>query len=480
MLVLGVTADDKGAQLESLICRVLEEQGYSEVRPNVVGAGGNEVDISAERQAAVIGETQITPLMCEAKAYAGPVNMPTWQKFLGKLLIARTDDSTTVGLLIALNGVNGNVAGSLKALKTMDKALLVFEGTDLVKHAVSQRELSEKDTVRAAVEEGFRRAPARLETAYYAGAFYWLASWNDDEYSIVDGHGRMLPADDVERLRPALEATLTGSLLAADEARADAEARHYARLAVTNLLFRGQEVRVDADDERSEAVAALASEPFTRVVDDRLELAPPSELDAASAARLFLSLFDDAVKVELLSFMVDRHHRPYVERIVELLPDIQAGFTLAADELDTLRALAVPFPSVWAALVTPNPMIATHRAASDAVDEAILAADRTALWEVVFLAIRSDYSNPRLRGFLYDYMDIAELEEHEELAVKTKSGPLGQPIRIEKRTAVRQFSDDALPQESAPVYVTVRILPTIAQPWEDGHPVPAYPLEWET
>jgi restriction endonuclease Mrr len=115
VLVLGVTADDKGAQLESLVCRMLEEQGYSNVRPNVVGAGGNEVDISAERQATVIGGTQITPLMCEAKAYAGSVNMPTWQKFLGKLLIARTDDVTTVGLLIALNGVNGNVAGSLKA-----------------------------------------------------------------------------------------------------------------------------------------------------------------------------------------------------------------------------------------------------------------------------------------------------------------------------------------------------------------------------
>jgi hypothetical protein len=366
-----------------------------------------------------------------------------------------------------------------EALRASDKALFVFEGSDLVKHAVSRRELSEKDIVRKAVEEGFRRAPPRLETTYYGGAFYWVAFWNDDEYSIVDGHGNMLPAEDVERLRPALEGTLPGALLAADEARADAEARHYARLAVTNQLFRGQKVRVDTDDEPSQAVAALAIEPFTRVVDGRLELAPPSDLDAASVARLFLSLFEDVVKVDLLSFMVDRHHQPYVERLVELLPGIHAGFTLAADELKTLGACAVPFPSVWAVLATQNPMITTHRAASEAVNEAMLVADRSALWEAVFEAIRSDYSNPRLRGFLYDYMDIAELEEHEELAVKTKLGPLGQPIRIEKRTAIRQFADESIPQASGPVYVMARMLHTVGQPWEDEHPEPVYPLEPE-
>lgn len=465
MLVLGVTADDKGAQLESLVCRVLEEQGYSEVRANVVGAGGNEVDVTAERRAAVLGDTQVTPLMCEAKAYAGPVNLPTWQKFLGKVLIARTDDTMTVGLLIALNGVNGNVAGSHKALRATDRALFVFEGADLVKEAVSRRELDDKDAARAPRDGVLRRRlplGRLLERARVLGR-------RRARPDAAGGGGRAAapsPRGDAHRLA-----------LAADQARAEAEARHYARLAVTDALFRGEEVRLD--DEPSEAVAAPAAEPFTRLVEGRLELAPASEMDAASVARLFLSLFDNAVKVRLLSFMIDGHHQPYLNRLVDLLPDIQAGLTLPGDEPETLRALVVPFPSVWAALATENPMITTHRAASDAVDEAAFAADRVALWELVFQAIRSDYSNAMLRGFLYDYMHIAELEEHEELAVKTKSGPLGQPIRIEKRTAVRQFSDDSMPDESGPVYVVVRILPTIGQPWDDGHPEPAFPLRPE-
>jgi len=480
VLVLGVTADDKGAQLESLLCRLLEEQGYLNVRLNVVGAGGNEIDVTAERQAPVLGGIQTTPLMCEAKAYAGPVNMPTWHRFLGKLLIARADDSNTVGLLIALNGVNGNVAGSLTALKRQNTALLVFEGTDLVKHAINQREASDEQTVRAKAHAQFRRTPVREEAAYYGGALYWIVSWNDDRYSVVDGHGDMLPTEDVTRLRPALEATLGGALLATDEARADAEARHYARLAVTNLLFRGQDVRICADDGQSDAAAALADEPFTAVADGALRLLPPADLDAAAVARLFLSLFDNPVKVPLLSFMADRHHQPYVERLVDSLPDLQAGFTLDPDEHQTLLALAVPFPSVWAAIATQNSMITTHRtAAVRAPDDAVLAADRVSFWEVVFDAVRSDYSNPRLRGFLYDHMDIAELEEREQLLVKTKTGPLGQPVRVDKRNAVRQYSDQSVGEAGA-VHVMVRLLLTVGQPWDDMHPEPAYPLDEQT
>jgi hypothetical protein len=76
-------------------------------------------------------------------------------------------------------------------------------------------------------------------------------------------------------------------------------------------------------------------------------------------------------------------------------------------------------------------------------------------------------------------MDVAELEEHEELMVKTKSGVLGQPVRIEKRNAVRQYSDESV-GEAGVVYVMVRLLPTVGQPWDDSHPESAFALEEET
>ena len=95
---------------------------------------------------------------------------------------------------------------------------------------------------------------------------------------MVDGHGGMLPHETVERLRPALEGSVSGTLLAADEARADAEARHATRLRLINRLFRGEEVFLaEAAGDESTAVTALAEEPFTRVANDRLALVPPGD-----------------------------------------------------------------------------------------------------------------------------------------------------------------------------------------------------------
>jgi hypothetical protein len=530
MLVLGVTADDKGAQLERLIRTVLTQQGYTKVRSNVVGTGGNELDVVAVRESPVMGGVQLTPLVCEAKAYADPITMPVWQRFLGKVFIERAKDATAVGMLVALNGVNGNVAGSFDALSRQDTALFLFEGTDLTALAATVNEVGHEQPVRAVVLAQFGKAPPRMEIAYYGGAYYWVVWWKDDSYSVVDGHGRMLPTDDVEKLRDALQATLPGELLATEEARAAAERRHRARLKVLNRLFRGEEVPwipTTEDTEESAAEASLAAEPYTREENGRLSLAPPGDLDAAGVARLFTSIFEDTVKISHLSFMVGRHHAPYIDRLVELLPELHAGFTLTAEDSATLREVAVPFPSAWLAIASPNPMVSPHQAdpplpdtdeqdqvlstdvASDqqtagvklkearadeeeaaeaqpaeeaasfeaqAAEESMLASRRTSFWERVIAAIRSDYANPRLRGFLYDYMDVAEIEERGEFVVKSKSGPVGLPIRTELRNAVRRYSDETISDET-PVYIMVRILPGISEPWDQEHPAPGFPLE---
>ncbi|GAA3537143.1 hypothetical protein GCM10022235_00740 [Kribbella ginsengisoli] len=477
MLILGLTADDKGAQLEVLVRTVLEQQGYKNLRTNQVGAGGNELDVVATREAAVIGSVQVTPLMCEAKAYADPVSMPVWQRFLGKLLIERFDDVNTIGMLVALSGINGNVAGSLRSLRSKDSALFVFDGRDLLELAAQRGEVAVEKDVREALNAQLRRTPVRLDAVYYAGAHYWVAWWSGGDYSVVDGHGVMLPSADVEKLRGALEGTLDGTLLATDEARAEAEERHNARVGLLNSLLQGDEVVMDDVTRSPQAAADLADESFTCLKGANLTLLPPDEIGAAEVSRLFLSIFDDVVKVSLLSFMVGRHHDKYVRRLVDLLPEIQSGFTLDENDIRSLSEIAPLFPSVWVTLASENPMITTHRSdATEIIDEAVLAADRAAFWEAVATAIRSDFSNPRLRGFLYDHMGVAELQERNELFVKCKTGLVGHTIRTEVRNAVRQYTDESV-SETGPVYVMVRMLPTIEEPWDQEHPPPEFPLD---
>ncbi|WP_194384812.1 restriction endonuclease [Microbacterium luteum] len=157
MLVLGVTADDKGAQLESLVKSVLSAQGHVRVRTNFVVAGGNELDIVAERESELLTQTQVTPIVGEAKAYGSPLTMPKWHALLGKLLIERASRHTTVGVLIALNGVNGHVAGSYAALKQHDAAVSIIDGGDLLMRAHASGEVADEDVARSAITAQFHR-----------------------------------------------------------------------------------------------------------------------------------------------------------------------------------------------------------------------------------------------------------------------------------------------------------------------------------
>lgn len=172
MLILGTTADDKGAQLESLVYTILQREGYVRIVKNRVGAGGNELDVSGERESAVAGATQITPLLCEAKALASPVAMPAWQRFLGKLFIERTVNRNAVGMLVTLNGVNGNVDGSFQSLQANDSAIFIIGPANLIEIAEMSGEVCDLPELRNELLVIFQRPFARIELAYYNGGYY--------------------------------------------------------------------------------------------------------------------------------------------------------------------------------------------------------------------------------------------------------------------------------------------------------------------
>lgn len=477
MLILGATADDKGSQLEVLIRQALETQGYLRVRGNVVRAGGNELDVTAERESPLLAGAVLTPLMCEAKAYADPVNMPTWQRFLGKLLIERSKAPSTIGMLVALNGVNGNVSGSYTDLAENDRSLFVFQGSDLESAVREAGALVGLADVLALTEKQFLRSPIRAEVAYHGGLHYWVVRWaGSDQYSVVDARG------------PALEASIAGELLGTHEARAEKQAPHNSRLVAMGRLF-GPGVRgsLSLSGEDAEVAEVLAAEPFCEVKAGTVRLKEPRDLDAPAAARLIRSMFEDVVKVRHLGFMKDHGHDLYVLRLIELLPELQAGFTAMGEEVKTLQAIAPRFPSVWMTLATQIEMITTHRAKQSAdaedfaskpqVGDAAEESDRNSFWEAILRAVESDYSNERLRGFLFDYMEIADLQTTIEFVVKGKRGPIGGPVITQYRNAVRQFTDELWSERPPePIYVRVRLLASVEQPWDSAHPEPEFPL----
>jgi hypothetical protein len=475
MIILGATADDKGAQLEALVASILISQGYSNVRRNLIGAGGNEIDVSAVRESPVVSHTQSTPLMCEAKAYASALNMPTWQKFLGKLHLARADNSSTIGMLVALNGINGNVAGSYLQLAKSDTAIFVVEGRDVVEGALERGELSDVSAVRDVLASRLGRMPVDLDVAYYAGAYYWVARWDNGSYSVVTGHGEGLTTQQLTALTPALRACLTGELIGSEAEQVEMEARHARRVGLLDDLFHEITPVLGDDLALVDEAEALAGEPFCVTVDGCLRLLPPEELEHDAVSRLFVALFEQKTSVSQLGFVADRLHEPYVNRLVDVLPKIQNGFTLDEDGEATLRAIAPFFPSLWVFLSVPYGLVTTHRDENGGeASPEVNAADRNNFWSEVIRIAKEEYVNPALRGLLYDHLGLAELATQTELVVKTKSAVAG-VMRSVVRDAIRQLDLSEFGGEGT-AHVPIRMMSHISEPWEEEHPAPVGPL----
>jgi hypothetical protein len=80
-----------------------------------------------------------------------------------------------------------------------------------------------------------------------------------------------------------------------------------------------------------------------------------------------------------------------------------------------------------------------------------------------------------LRGFLFDHLHIAELEEHRTLTVKTWERRLGN-ASAETRDALGSLSHE-LAGGAGTGHVIIRVLPTMSEPWDMEHPEPVIELE---
>src|SRR5437773_11236963 len=116
MIILGLSSDDTGTELEHLTRRLLEHRGYQNIELNAVGAGGQELDITAEFPIPQVGGAAAPEhLIGECKAHQTPVALPDWLKFIGKLHVATvTAHQPRRGLFVALGGVNPNVRESFR------------------------------------------------------------------------------------------------------------------------------------------------------------------------------------------------------------------------------------------------------------------------------------------------------------------------------------------------------------------------------
>ena len=85
LYILASENKTKGVQLEKLTQKILEHYGYDYVNTNVVGAGGDEIDVTAKFVSPLPGGESVFRVICECKALERPITIDDWDKFLGKI-----------------------------------------------------------------------------------------------------------------------------------------------------------------------------------------------------------------------------------------------------------------------------------------------------------------------------------------------------------------------------------------------------------
>lgn len=297
LYILANGKDAKGTQLEYLTKTILESLGYDYVATNVIGAGGDEIDVSAKMVIPSIGGNQEYPLICECKAHESPINITDWDKFLGKVFKHQKDNPQTRGLMIALSDANGNVKGEVADKNYKDVQLL--QGKDLIKPLSKTFHLEDEKIAREEVSHLTNETVVSVDLILFEKDVFWLFSFANGQFSIFDKNYKSLQHKQEGVLLPLVEKYTTLQSTSYKNVRWEYELRQrriFVRAAICWHLMQGQMTYQDAISdvvtmtsggmvpEMKDVEEEMPTIPFANVDEDNhtATLKPSEEIDYAN------------------------------------------------------------------------------------------------------------------------------------------------------------------------------------------------------
>lgn len=451
MIVLGRHNDDNGTQLEALTRSLLEHRGYINVVSNYVSSGGEEIDVRASFPVPSVAAAAAVGLVCECKAHRAPLSMPDWLKFLGKVFTEdlRTGVSTHAWL-IALGGVNGNVAGNFDDVRRRRTNIDVIHGDRLLSDVRDVFQLCDVDTVMRSVAAYTDREVRASDVVYYEGAAYWAVTLAGDGVALLDRTGVPVSGDAFVTLQPMLNEALPGATL---DLRQEAAARERAllteKLIIAELMLAngriacadvGRNANVSRDDLHL-AVSALRARGW--VADDyddaiRLMLdgnVPPDGVPAAEDAhheRLAVIdrfLLTGPVSDTVVGALWSTYHAAHADDgYVRHLLANHGNVTLDEDEIQEVEQIIARSPSALQWLLEPDPLFAGTESqfAAEASDEfrkrlreAVLPVRRSHLFLNLYQRLARDCKSVALRPRFHDQLHVREVQILSRISIKT-------------------------------------------------------------
>lgn len=191
LYILGKNKKDKGSQLETLTKNILANQGYTNIIPNYIGAGGHEIDVRAVKRQTVGIEVVEYPIICECKAHEKMISLPDYDKFKGKVATAKEKNKNTSGLLIALSGAMGTVIGANDANKS---DIQLIANDDIIKLISQLYSLPSSFEVRNYIKNITHRVVVDIDIVYYNNEVYWLIIFSKGNYFLFSSSFEALEA----------------------------------------------------------------------------------------------------------------------------------------------------------------------------------------------------------------------------------------------------------------------------------------------
>lgn len=341
LYILANGKDAKGTQLEYLTKTILESLGYDYVATNVIGAGGDEIDVTARMVIPSIGGNQEYPLICECKAHESPINITDWDKFLGKVFKHQKNNPQTRGVMIALSDANGNVKGEVAEKNYKDVQLL--QGKDLIKPLTKAFHLEEEKIAREEVSHLTNETIVSVDLILFEKDVFWLYSFANGQFSIFDKNYKSLQHKQEGILLPLVEKYTTLQATSYKNVRWEYELRQrriFVRAATCWHLMQGQMTYQDAISdvvtmtgggmvpEMKDVEEEMPSIPFANVDEEHhiATLKAPEEIDYAN---FYFWLLRGPIPV----FLYNDYYQEHInEALLETILSIQYNLELSDED----------------------------------------------------------------------------------------------------------------------------------------------------
>jgi len=486
MLVLGKSNDDKGTQLESLTHRLLSEMGYQNVVTNLISAGGEEIDVSADIAVPTIGGAQMRRLICECKAHKNVISSPDWLKFLGKVLVEEALLAGEVtGCFIALGGVNGNVAGNYDKLKARRPNITLVTGDTLLNEVSRLYELCGAEKIISVLRQHTTRQYRALEIAYYDGKLYYVVLLENDVYTILDAQGRVLEGEIISELRPLVENVLSAHTYIdlGEEAQAIRRCTQAQKSVLSQLIIGGGTIEMTGLDggqdfnfttaEFEKAVEELAARGWV-VQSDGLPLLSllPEDDDQfyERLAEIYHFLLGGEARFNLPGVLKSSFYTRHINvKMVGQIQRIQGGLPLSETDVEDAVKLLRWSPSAVLWAVQPDEMFVNYR--TDEKFKSDVQVDRfhrNYFFRELYRSLRHDLTHPLGRAYLLDDCHIREIETSQKVIVKSSTG-IQLASDLHERLGIGQTADGYVGPDGSS-YILLLLLEGAEQPWE----VPAW------